>query len=60
MKATIPQVQTITAQQATIAASKFSGDWRQRRYQWKRIKAYGELNRKVLKELGAGIKTTWS
>jgi hypothetical protein len=58
MKNSIPQAQTITAQQATIAASRFSGDWRQRKYQRKRIKAYGELNLKVLKELGAAIKTT--
>jgi hypothetical protein len=52
---TIPRSQTITANQATIAASQFSGDWRAKKYQRKRIKAYGELNRKFLKALGAQI-----
>jgi len=55
MKNTIQRAQTITAQQATIAASQFCGDWRAKKYQRKRIKVYGELNRAVLKQLGAQI-----
>jgi hypothetical protein len=54
MKPTIPAT-SITANQATIAASRFSGDWRQKKYQRKRIRAYGEINRKALKDLGARI-----
>jgi hypothetical protein len=52
---TIPQAQTITAAQATIAASQFPGDWRQKKYQRKRIKLYGESNREFLRSLGARI-----
>jgi hypothetical protein len=56
MKNTIQQPQTsITAQQATIAASTFSGDWRLKKYQRKRIRAYRALSRKALKDLGAQI-----
>jgi hypothetical protein len=54
VKPTIPQT-SITANQATIAASQFSGDWRAKKYQWKRIKKYGALNREFLKSLGAKI-----
>lgn len=59
MKNTIPQT-SITAKQATIAASRFSGDWRLRKYQRKRVKAYGEINRAELKKLGAQITTVWN
>jgi hypothetical protein len=56
---TMPQT-SITANQATIAASQCSGDYRLRKYQRKRIKAYGEINRDVLRKLGAQIKTVWN
>jgi hypothetical protein len=53
---TLMQPQTsITAKQAEIAASRFPGDWRLKKYQRKRIHAYGELNQKFLKDLGARI-----
>lgn len=57
MKTTITQARTITARNCEIAASRFSGDWRHTKYQRKRIKAYGEINRNALKELGATITT---
>jgi hypothetical protein len=53
---TIPVVQTISAVQATIAASQFSGDWRAKKYHRKRIRFYGESNRDFLRALGARIK----
>jgi hypothetical protein len=46
----------ITAKQAALAASKFPGDWKAQKYHWKRIKAYGELERRALQKLGAEIK----
>jgi hypothetical protein len=55
MKPQSPQPQTITAKQATIAASTFPGDHRQKQYQRKRIRAYGAINRAELKKLGAHI-----
>jgi hypothetical protein len=54
MKPSVPQT-SITAKQAVLAASQFAGDWRRKKYQRKRIKAYGEINRKFLKALGAKI-----
>jgi hypothetical protein len=55
MKTTIPHAQTISAKLAMIAASTFADDWRLRKYQRRRVRAYGEINRKVLKDLGARI-----
>lgn len=52
---TIPQVQTITAKQAMLAASNFNGDWRAKKFHRKRIKLYGESNREFLRQLGARI-----
>ncbi len=57
MKPTFKQPQTsITAEQAKIAAG-VTGDWRQRKFQRRRIREYGALTRKFLKSLGAQITT---
>ena len=55
MKMTFRKAETITAQQAMLAASNFSADWRAKKYHRARIKKYGELDRAALKELGARI-----
>jgi len=60
MNSTIEQPQTITAPQMQVAASNWTGDWRRKKYQRRRIREYGWLNRKFLESLGAKITKVWN